>query len=90
MTESRDPPDSLGDIPFPDDDLPAPNHVEREPGSDDDTPMSDEAVEFFRLPHDEDIPLPEERFEDTRPISEPAAARRPVSAASHSAHPTGR
>ena len=45
MTESRDPSDSIGDIPFPDDDLPA-----REPGSDDDTPMSDEAVEFFRLP----------------------------------------
>jgi len=83
MTESRDPPDSLGDIPFPDDDLPAPNLVEREPGSDDDTPMSDEAVEFFRLPQDEDIPRPQERFEDTRPISERAAARRPVSADPH-------
>ncbi len=86
MTDSRDPPDLSGDIPFPDDDLPA-SQPEREPGSDDDTPMSDEAVSFFRLPpgDEEEPPLPEERNEmappyadeDTRPISQRAAAPRP-------------
>ncbi len=84
MTESRDPSGRSDDIPFPDDDLPG-ARAEREPGSDDDTPMSDEAVSFFRLPQDEDdIPLPEERNEmappyeeDTRPISQRASARRP-------------
>ena len=92
MTDSRDPPDFSGDIPFPDDDLPA-SQPEREPGSDDDTPMSDEAVSFFRLPQDEeDMPLPEERFEgepemeieDNRPISQRAAPRRPIGPASSS------
>jgi DNA helicase-2/ATP-dependent DNA helicase PcrA len=78
MTDSRDP----SDIPFPDDDLPTHNSPEREPGSDDDTPMPDDAVAFFRLPpgDEEEPPLPEERNEaapDTRPISQRASARRP-------------
>ncbi len=84
MTESRDPPDSLGDIPFPDDETPASLREDREPGSDDDTPVSDDVVAFFRMPQDEEaMPLPEERFEDTRPISERAAARRPAAADPH-------
>jgi DNA helicase-2/ATP-dependent DNA helicase PcrA len=79
MSDSRDP----TDIPFPDDEPAGRAPHDREPGSDDDTPMPEGAVEFFRLPEDEDIPLPEERFEaapefeDTRSISQRAAASRP-------------
>jgi hypothetical protein len=76
MSDSRDP----TDIPFPDDEPSA-----REPGSDDDTPLPEGPVGFFELPNDDDIPLPEERFEaepemeieDTRSISQRAAAGRP-------------
>jgi DNA helicase-2/ATP-dependent DNA helicase PcrA len=76
MSDSRDP----TDIPFPDDEPAA-----REPGSDDDTPLPEGPVGFFDLPNDDDIPLPEERFEaepemeieDTRSISQRAAAGRP-------------
>ncbi len=69
MTDSRDP----SDIPFPDDEPPAPANAGREPGSDDDTPVPEGALNFFRLPEaEEDIPLPddrplpEERNEDPR------------------------
>jgi DNA helicase-2/ATP-dependent DNA helicase PcrA len=81
MSDSRDP----TDIPFPDDEPPASSHGPREPGSDDDTPLPEGPVGFFELPNDDDIPLPEERFEaepemeieDTRSISQRAAAARP-------------
>ena len=72
MSDSRDP----TDIPFPDDEPAAREPHDREPGSDDDTPLPDGAAGFFRLPEDDDIPLPEERFEaapdveDTRSISQ--------------------
>ncbi len=85
MTDSRDP----SDIPFPDEEPAA-----REPGSDDDEPISEGGAPplgFYQLP-DEEPPLPEERgddpadshwgepeleVEDTRPISQRAAAQRP-------------
>ncbi|MFT3725675.1 MAG: UvrD-helicase domain-containing protein [Hyphomonadaceae bacterium] len=85
MTDSRDP----SDIPFPDEEPAA-----REPGSDDDEPISAGGAPplgFYQLP-DEEPPLPEERgddpadshwgepeleVEDTRPISQRAAAQRP-------------
>ncbi len=73
MSDSRDP----SDIPFPDD--------EREPGSDDDTPLPD-GLNFHRLPPaDEDLPedtredipadLTDDRVFDDRPISQRASAR---------------
>ena len=75
MSDSRDP----TDIPFPDDEPPARAPQarapqDREPGSDDDTPLPEGSVDFFRLPQDEeDIPpvaegdiegMPEDRNED--------------------------
>ncbi|MEY4785899.1 MAG: hypothetical protein RIR41_3834, partial [Pseudomonadota bacterium] len=87
MSDSRDP----TDIPFPDDEPAAREPHDREPGSDDDTPLPDGAAGFFRLPEDDDIPLPEERFEaapdveDTRSISQRAAAARPHRAANPNA-----
>src|SRR6185503_2423919 len=80
MNESREP----GDIPFPD--------AEREPGSDDDTPIPEGSappdLAFYELPGEEP-PLPEESLraepeieipeieQDTRPISERARASAP-------------
>ena len=87
MSDSRDP----SDIPFPDDAPAGQAPHDREPGSDDDTPLPEGSAEFFRLPEDEDIPLPEERFEaapeyeDTRSISQRAAAARPQGHASPNA-----
>ena len=87
MSDSRD----TTDIPFPDDEPAAREPHDREPGSDDDTPLPDGAAGFFRLPEDDDIPLPEERFEaapdveDTRSISQRAAAARPHRAANPNA-----
>jgi DNA helicase-2/ATP-dependent DNA helicase PcrA len=81
MTESRDPPSSSDDIPFPDSD--------REPGSDDDTPIPEGSappdLSFYELPGENEAPLPEERMEaapeaeieDTRSISERARAKTP-------------
>ncbi|RYZ11361.1 MAG: hypothetical protein EON61_10240, partial [Alphaproteobacteria bacterium] len=64
MTDSRDP----SDIPFPDDEPPAGSHASgsagREPGSDDDEPISEGGAPhlgFFQLPDEEEPPLPEER-----------------------------
>jgi len=91
MTDSRDPPDPFGDIPFPDDapaSAAAPEGGEREPGSDDDTPLP-EGLNFHRLPPRDDnlredsreeIPSDlndGERVFDSRPISQRAAARAP-------------
>jgi hypothetical protein len=71
MTDSRDP----SDIPFPAND----SAGAREPGSDDDTPLSSgpSTVEFYELPFpDEDeIPLPEERGDDSRDASDSHAAQ---------------
>jgi DNA helicase-2/ATP-dependent DNA helicase PcrA len=85
MNESRDP----ADIPFPD--------AEREPGSDDDTPIPEGSappdLSFYELPGNDEPPLPEESLaaapemeipdpvEDTRPISERARASAPGAAA---------
>ena len=82
MSDSRDP----SDIPFPDDEPPAHSHVrepeDREPGSDDDTPLPDE-VSFYRLPQGEDDLVEDTREDiptdltDDRPISQRASARQP-------------
>ena len=50
MSDSRDP----SDIPFPDDEPPAHNHA-REPGSDDDAPMPEGSVSFYRMPPADDF-----------------------------------
>jgi DNA helicase-2/ATP-dependent DNA helicase PcrA len=76
MTDSRDP----SDIPFPDD-APASQSHEREPGSDDDAPMPEGAVSFYRMPAaDDDLrqdtreAIPDDLTDD-RPISQRASAR---------------
>jgi len=78
MSDSRDP----SDIPFPDDEPAARVPRDREPGSDDDEPLPEGAAQVFQG-RDDDAPLPGERYEaasdaeDTRSISQRAAAARP-------------
>jgi DNA helicase-2/ATP-dependent DNA helicase PcrA len=89
MTDSRDP----SDIPFPDDDPPVGGSGREPGSDDDEPIAEGGAppLSFFQLP-DEEPPLPEERgddpadshwgepeleVEDTRPISQRAAAQRP-------------
>jgi DNA helicase-2/ATP-dependent DNA helicase PcrA len=83
MTDSRDP----SDIPFPDDAPASQSHArepeEREPGSDDDTPMPGGAPSFYRMPPADDDLREDTREEipddltDDRPISQRASVRQP-------------